>query len=420
MAIRGWSDPPSSAPGVRRGALPICGGEQRLKGTVTRLHVDQHRQCRPIHVRSALVGPTYSGAMSARWLVVLLTAAALVATPLVMGAWPAPPSDIAAADLARRVQQSADVAWSGFVEISGTLQVPDNESFATLAQLLGENTQLRVWWRNTDDWRVDRIRSTGETDLFRQQGYTIRWVFESETATYSPASEIRLPDASDLLPPTLAREVMRHARDDELSRLPSRRVAGIDAPGLRLTPNESATTVAHVDIWAEPDSGLPVRVELYGVGEQRPVITTTLLELSLSEPAADTTDFNPGAGVQVNYEQSVDVAAAAHAFTPYDLPASLAGLRSRDGEDPGAVGIYGRGPTTLIALPLRGRVAGPLRRQLSDRGSVQFTDVGILAPIGPVGVLLTPFRGRRGAFLLAGTVNSETLQRAAAELLAGL
>jgi hypothetical protein len=163
-----------------------------------------------------------------------------------------------------------------------------------------------------------------------------------------------------------------------------------------------------------------LRAELYGVGEQRPVLTTTLLELSLSEPAAETTDFKPGKGVQVKYEQSVDVAAAANAFAPYDLPASLAGLQSRDGEDPGAVGIYGRGPTTLIALPLRGRVAGPLRRQLSDRGGVEFTDVGILAPIGPVGLLITPFRGRRGAFLLVGTVNSETLQKAAVELLAGL
>jgi hypothetical protein len=368
----------------------------------------------------ALVRPTYSGAMSARWLVVLVTAAALVVTPIVMGTRPAAPSDISANDLAGRIQQPAAVAWSGFVETSGTLQVPDNESFATLAQLLGENTQLRVWWRNTDDWRVDRIRSTGETDLFRQQGYTIRWVFESETATYSPVSKVRLPDASDLLPPTLARELMRDAREDELSRLPSRRVAGIDAPGLRLTPDESATTVAHVDVWAEPGSGLPLQVELYGVGEQRPVLTTTLLELSLSKPADETTDFSPAEGVQVNYEQSVDVAAAANAFAPYDLPASLAGMRSRDGQDPGAVGIYGRGPTTLIALPLRGRVAGPLRRQLSDRGSAQFTDVGTLAPIGPVGLLITPFRGRRGAFLLAGTVNSETLQRAAAELLAGL
>jgi hypothetical protein len=357
-------------------------------------------------------------AMTARWLVVLFTAAALVATPVVIGTRPATPSDIPAVELAGRVRQSADVGWSGYVETSGTLQVPDNESFATLAQMLGENTQLRVWWRNAEDWRVDRIRATGETDLFRQQGYSIRWVFESQTATFSPVSEIRLPDASDLLPPTLARGLLQGARDDELGRLPTRRVAGIDAPGLRLTPDEPATTVAHVDIWVEPNSGLPLQVELYGVGEQRPVLTTTLRELSLDEPSAETTDFTPADGVRVNYEQSLDVAAAANAFAPYDLPASLAGLNSRDGEDPGAVGIYGRGPTTLIALPLRGRVAGPLLRQLSERGSAQFTDVGTLAPVGPVGLLITPYRGRNGAFLLAGTVNSETLRQAAAELLA--
>jgi hypothetical protein len=356
--------------------------------------------------------------MSARWLAVILTAFAFIAVPLLMSARPAAPSDISATELAGRVRQSTDVAWSGFVETSGTLQVPDNESFATLAQLLGENTQLRVWWRSADDWRVDRIRSTGETNLFRQQGYTIRWVFESQTATLSPVSKIRLPDASDLLPPTLARALMQGVRDDELSPLPSRRVAGIDAPGLRLTPDEEATTVAHVDIWAEPGSGLPMRVELYGVGEQRPVLTTTLHEVGLGEASAEITNFTPAAGVRVNYEQSVDVAAAANAFAPYDLPASLAGLSSRDGEDPGAVGIYGRGPTTLIALPLRGRVAGALRRQLSDRGSALFTDVGTLAPVGPVGLLITPRREQGGAFLLAGTVTSETLQQAATELLA--
>ena len=143
----------------------------------------------------ALVQPTYSGAMSARWLAVLLTTAAFVATPLLVSARPVAPSDMAAVELAGRVRQSADVAWSGFVETSGTLQVPDNESFATLGQLLGENTQLRVWWRNADDWRVDRIRSTGETDLFRQLGHCSLG-FESETATYSPVSKIRLPDAS--------------------------------------------------------------------------------------------------------------------------------------------------------------------------------------------------------------------------------
>jgi hypothetical protein len=364
------------------------------------------------------VQPTYSGAMSARWLVVLLTAAAFVATPFLMSGRSAARSDITAAELAGRIAQSAEVGWSGFVETAGTLQVPDSESFATLAQLLGENTRLRVWWRSTDDWRVDRIRSTGETDMFRQGWGIVRWVFESETATYSPVSKIRLPDASDLLPPTFARSLLQGARESELSRLPARRIAGIDAPGVRLTPDEKATTIGRVDIWADPASGLALQVELYGVGEQRPVLTTTLRDLKLGPPPTTTTHFRLAEGVRVSYEQSVDVAAAANAFAAYDLPTSLAGLASRDSEDPGAVGIYGRGPTTLIAIPLRGQVAGPLRRQLQDRGTAKITDVGTLAPVGPVELLITPFRGRGvGAFLLAGTVTSETLQRAATELL---
>jgi outer membrane lipoprotein-sorting protein len=355
--------------------------------------------------------------MSARWLVVLLTAAAFVATPLLISARPAPPSDISAAELAERIAQSAPVGWSGYVETAGALQVPDSDSFATLVQLLGENTRLRVWWRGADDWRIDRIRSTGETDLFRQGSGIVRWVFESETATYSPVSKIRLPDASDLLPTTFARSLLQGVQEGELASLPARRVTGINAAGLRLTPSQKGTTVGHVDIWADPVSGLPLQVQLYGVGEQRPVITTTLRQLKLGAPAETTTHFSLPEGVRVAYEPSVDVAAAANAFAPYDLPPSLAGLSSRNGMDPGAVGVYGRGPTTLIALPLRGQVARPLRQQLQDRGDARTTDVGTLVPVGPVELLITPYRGRGGSFLLAGTVTSETLQQAAAELL---
>jgi hypothetical protein len=194
--------------------------------------------------------------MSARWLVVLLTAIAFVATPLLISARSAAPSDISATELAGRIQQSSNVGWSGFVETVGTLQIPDSESFATLGQLLGETTQLRVWWRSADDWRVDRLRSTGETNLFRQGRGMVRWVFESQTATYSPVSKIRLPEASDLLPPAFARSLLQGVRENELSRLPARQVAGLDAAGLRLTPQERATTVKHVDIWADAASGL--------------------------------------------------------------------------------------------------------------------------------------------------------------------
>jgi hypothetical protein len=304
------------------------------------------------------------------------------------------------------------------VESAGALQVPDSDSFANLATLLGEENDLRVWWRSADDWRVDRIRSTGETDLFRQGGTSIRWVFESETATVAPVSQVRLPDASDLLPPTLGRAVLQGVRADELTPLPARRVAGVDAPGLRLTPDEAASTVDHVDLWADAASGLPLRVELYGRGETRPLVTTSVRDLTLGVPDAGTTAFDPPQDITVNYEDSVDVAAAANAFAPFDLPASLAGLGTRDGADPGAVGRYGRGPTTVLVLPLRGQVAGPLRERLRSSAAAEATAVGTLAAIGPVGVLVTPRRGAGGTFLLTGTVTAETLQQAATELLA--
>ncbi len=355
--------------------------------------------------------------MTARWWIVLLTAVALVAVPVAVANRPAAASDISAIDLATRVQASGGVAWSGLVQTSGALQVPDSDSFATLAELLGEDNQLRVWWRSGSDWRVDRLRSTGETDLFRQRGLSIRWVFESATATVSPVSTVRLPDASDLLPPTLGRSLLQGAKPAELSRLPARRVAGVDAPGLRLRPDTAATTVDHLDLWVEPGTGLPLRVELYGAGDRRPVLTSALQQLELRTPAAATTDFTPSDGISVQYEESVDVAAAANAFAAYDLPASLAGLETRNGRDPGAVGVYGRGPTTLLVLPLRGQVAGPLRSRLQTSAAARQTAVGTVAPVGPVGLLVTPRQQGRISFLLAGTVTPESLERAAAELL---
>ena len=363
-----------------------------------------------------------------RWLVVLLAAAVLVTVPVAFGHRPAAASSLSPVDLARRIQTSSAAGWSGLVVSSGALQVPESDSFATLGDLLGGDNTLRVWWRAGDDWRVDRIRSTGETDLFRHGSYTTRWVFESETATISPVSRIRLPDASDLLPPTLGRAMLQGARDDELTPLPPARVAGIDATGLQLTPRaprpggltpdlDPVGTVDHVDVWADPATGLALRVQLYAAGERRPVVSTSVTEIDGRTPPAASTSFSPSAESTIAYEESVDVAAAANAFAPYDLPASLAGLAPRDGEDPGAVGIYGRGPTVLIVLPLRGQVSGPLRERLRSSASATETNVGTLAPVGPVGVLLTPRQGDRGSLLLAGTVDGPTLERAARRLL---
>jgi len=355
--------------------------------------------------------------VNGRWLVVLLTAAALLVAPVAVRARPTAASGVGAPELLAQVRASAGVPWSGSVHSAGTLAVPDEQSFANLAPLLGEDNDLRVWWRGADDWRVDRIRSTGETDLYRQGAATIRWVFESGTATISPVSTVRLPDASDLLPPALGRSLLQGARDAELSRLPTRRLVGVDAPGLRLTPADADSTVGRVDVWVDPATGLPLAVELTGRGEERPVLTTTLVDLDRRTPPTSDTVFQPSQDSRISYQDSVDVAAAANAASDADLPATLDGRGTRTGADPGAVGVYGRGPTSVIVLPLRGRVAGPLRSRLQD-GGAQETAAGTLAVVGPVGLLVTRDEGR-GSFLLTGTLSGPALQRAAAQLLAG-
>jgi hypothetical protein len=193
-------------------------------------------------------------------------------------------------------------------------------------------------------------------------------------------------------------------------------VAGVDAQGVRLVPAAAGATVDRVDVWADPQTGLALRVEVYGAGDERPVLTTQVRELDLRTPAPAATDFRPAAGVDLRYDDATDLAAVANRFAPYDLPATLAGLPAADARNPGAVGVYGRGPTRLLVLPLRGQASGQLRERLRASATVQETSAGTYAAAGPLGLLLTRRTATAGAFLLAGTVDAATLRRAAADL----
>ncbi len=108
-------------------------------------------------------------------------------------------------------------------------------------------------------------------------------------------------------------------------------------------------------------------------------------------------------------------------FAPFTLPDDVADL-SRRGEvgDLGAVGVYGRGPTALVAIPLRRDVVRDVRDQLSASASAEQTDAGTALTIGPLSVLVSTGERGRGTFLLAGTVTPQTLADAATELAEGV
>lgn len=350
-----------------------------------------------------------------RWLAVGAGVALLVSGPSVVGALPAADSDVTATELLERVRESGEVPYSGYAESVGGLQLPVTQEFTDLVDLFGERSRMRVWWRGSDDWRVDSLAAAGETGLFHRAGATVVWEYEDSTATLATDPDIRLPRTPDLLPTELGRRLLGEVADSEVTRLPAIRVAGRDAPGLRLRPADPRTTVDRVDVWADPSTGLPLRVQVYGDGSDSAALTTTFLELTVAEPSETDTSFTAPPGAQFRFEDVLDVAEAADQFGPRAVPDRLAGLDRREAGG-SAVGAYGRGVTLLVAAPIWEGISEPLREQLSGTPGAVVSDEGVFVSVGPLGLLLTPEVADGISWLVTGTVDSDTLAAAGAEL----
>ncbi|MDQ3053338.1 MAG: transcriptional regulator [Actinomycetota bacterium] len=352
-----------------------------------------------------------------RWSIVAAFLAVLVAIPIVLSALPAADTEISADELLQKIQDSGDVSYSGYAQSIGGVLLPINEQLPELVELFADRTTTRVWWRSPEEWRVDTIGLTGETGVHRRGATTWTWEYEANRATRSPVPDLRTPRPDDLLPSELGRRLLSEASAGEVIRLPAERIAGIDAPGLRLSPREAQSNVDKVEIWADPETGLPLRVAVYGEGAALPAVTTSFLDIEFERPSADITDFSPPLGARVQVEEVEDIVAAVDRFADSAPPGRLAGLDRRDqAEGLGSVGDYGRGVTVLVAVPLWRDFAEPLRRQLVEAPAVDLTNpLGTAVTVGPFSVLLTN-GGGEVSYLLTGTVDLETLERAAREL----
>jgi hypothetical protein len=368
---------------------------------------------------------------AARWLVVALLALAVCAPPTVLRLLPASNTDVAAPVLAQRVRAAIDIGWSGEVRTRGSLSVPlTGSTFGGVARLLGESSQLRVWWQDDEDWRVDRISPTGENDQVRQGGFLTRWRYEDDTARLVDWSPIRLPDDNDLVPVALARRMLAGAEPGELSRIAPRRVAGRSAAGLRLVPSDPESTIGRVDVWADESTNVPLRIDVYGEDEVRqPILSSEVTTFDDEPPSDRALRFEFSRDVDFHRSASLDSVAAANAFAPFLLPMRTIGLeRQGDAAALGAVGIYGRGPTALLVLPLRDFTAKPLHKQLARSHNARTTERSVALEVGPLSVLLVeglpaypnPRLHDGGNFLLTGTVTPAALRQAAVELQNGV
>lgn len=360
-----------------------------------------------------------------RWWCVGIGVLLLVATPLLVRSRPASDEDVTALALLHRVQESRDVQFAGYAQSAGAVGLPGNEELSGLADLLGGTNQVRVWWRDPSTWRVSTLRPTGETDLVHTGHRMLRWVYESRDVTLVPDVAVRLPNTVDLLPNELARRVLAGARPVELSRLPARRVAGRDALGLRLRPADEQASIGRVDVYADRASGLPVLVQLFSRGSATPALTSRFLDLSVRTPSSAELAFRAPQDAYLRNEDVIDLADAANRFAARIPPDTLAGLPSRPVRPesaapvfsvPGSAGVYGRGPTVLLALPLWSRTAQRVHEDLQSQPGVQTLDEGLLVAAPPVRLLLANAEPNDSSWLLAGTVTRRALRDAARQL----
>ncbi len=360
-----------------------------------------------------------------RWGAVAAGVAALMALPALAGALPARDSGRSAEELLAKVRASGTVGWSGYGESRGTLVLPDVRELSDLGDLVGGTTRVRAWWRGPREWRVNALSLVGETDTTRDRGGGWTWHSADRRALRLVGDlDVRLPAAADLLAPTLGRR-LAGTEDVTVRRLPARRVAGMSAAGLRLVPRQPALTTVHrVDLWVEPDSGLPLQVEVRVPGhggaeggetdEGEIALQAGLLEVDLAPPAQERTRFSPPARAQVTRVDAPDLAAAADRFAPYVLPDELAGLPRRPRSAlsvGGGVGTYGDGFTAVALVPLPEDLARSIIRRVDPGGNAEQAAVSTPLVSGLIGR-----DGRGRAFLAAGTVPPSTLSAALAQL----
>jgi hypothetical protein len=330
-------------------------------------------------------------------------------------------SSLTAPALRARILASADVPYQGYAESSVDLGLPDLPDLGDVSTLLDGITDQEAWYLSPTQWRADVLTTAGETDTYQTSHGTFVWDYSSNLLTQILGSEpVRLPRAADLLPPDLARRLLGYASPaDHLSRLPSQRVAGVAAAGLRLMPADPATTVGAVDIWADPATGLPVEVAITGRGASQPILVARFLDLTERRPALATVTPNLASGTGFTTTVLPDISGLLNGFGPL-LPARIAGM-SRVPAPGGLadVAAYGTGFSRFAVLPLPYGVGQRALDAASEAGAAGI-DLGngtgalIQTPLLTVALAQAEYGGP--VYLLTGTVTATLLIRAASDL----
>jgi hypothetical protein len=365
------------------------------------------------------VGRTVVGAQArGRWALVLAVVVLLCSVPVALQLRPARAAEVDPAVLRGRIAASRSQPYQGFAQSTGLLPLPSLPNLEQVTALVSGTTQMRTWYAARDRWRVDVIDGGSERDLYQTPDAQYVWDYGANQLSRIMGDQpIRLPRAADLTPPDLVRSLLNIAAGEKFEALAGRRVAGIDAAGLRIVPATADTTVDHIDIWADPGSGLPVQAELTARGGERPVFVTRFLELHLSVPAAGVlTPPAARAGIGYTVTEAPDIISAINRRRWGLLPDQLAGLPRRDAvARVSAAGVYGTGLAQLVVISLPGQFGPQAYDQAARFGTKVSVPKGDAALITTGLLSILAVRGQR-TYFVAGLVEPAVLRAVAGDL----
>jgi hypothetical protein len=365
-----------------------------------------------------------------RWSLVGAGLAVLCALPALVAAWPAPTAaNPGPAELRERILASTGRPHQGYASTDGRLGLPPLPQLAGTGLRLGGSARVRTWYAGPEAWRVAELTLVGERDVYRTAAGRYQWDYELNLVTLLVGEPSGwLPGVADLVPPELARRLL--SVDGRLEPLPARWVAGVGAAGVRLVPADPDTTVGRVDVWADPASGLPVRVEVAGRDGADPAFTSRFLQLRQEPPDPAVLEPPAPPGAEWSVLDPLKLGEVLAQALPGELPRRLAG-RPRTSAPAGLAAVnggavYGSGLSTLVVVGLPGRLGGQTVGTAEDAGTPVRVPGADAYRLG--GSLLSALvvhadhpagdRPPTHTWLLAGLVDPEVLRQAAVELVA--